>query len=160
MADKCCGSEEKEFITTDEIKGCCGDQSEKTTETATGSCCSSHNSFQGIAVTATNASCCSSQSKSVNDKIADECCSQESVKEIEINACCSGKEDEATKDASSCCSNKVEDVPNINKTPVKDERVEYRIHGMDCPSCALTIEKGLSGLNDIQEVKVNYNTAK
>lgn len=31
---------------------------------------------------------------------------------------------------------------------------------MDCPSCGLTIEKGLRGLKDIQEAKVNYNTAK
>ncbi|WP_430119466.1 cation transporter [Peribacillus frigoritolerans] len=27
---------------------------------------------------------------------------------------------------------------------------------MDCPACAKTIEKGLSTLKDIAEVKVNY----
>ncbi|MGV2445990.1 UNVERIFIED_CONTAM: cadmium-translocating P-type ATPase [Bacillus sp. ATCC 13368] len=36
----------------------------------------------------------------------------------------------------------------------------YRVHGMDCPACAKTIEKGLSTLKDIAEVKVNYSTAK
>src|SRR5699024_1224113 len=37
---------------------------------------------------------------------------------------------------------------------------EFYIKGMDCPSCASTIEKRLSGLDDIQEAKVIYNTAK
>ena len=31
---------------------------------------------------------------------------------------------------------------------------------MDCAACAITIEKGLSKLKDIAEVKVNFNTAK
>nr|WP_239984684.1 heavy metal translocating P-type ATPase [Lentibacillus sediminis] len=65
----------------------------------------------------------------------------------------------------SCCSScgNVVEFPTPNTTAAttdKENKTEYRIHGMDCPSCAVTIEKGLNRLNDIQEVKVNYNTAK
>ncbi|WP_127760387.1 heavy metal translocating P-type ATPase [Peribacillus asahii] len=38
--------------------------------------------------------------------------------------------------------------------------MSYRVHGMDCAACAITIEKGLSKLKDINEVKVNFSTAK
>nr|WP_227001935.1 heavy metal translocating P-type ATPase [Virgibacillus necropolis] len=54
----------------------------------------------------------------------------------------------------------MEESPINHTTSTEGKKVEYRIHGMDCPSCALTIEKGLNGLHDIKEVKVNYNTAK
>ena len=40
------------------------------------------------------------------------------------------------------------------------EKMAYRVHGMDCAACAITIEKGLSKLKDIDEVKVNFSTAK
>ncbi|KIL51662.1 ATPase [Jeotgalibacillus alimentarius] len=36
----------------------------------------------------------------------------------------------------------------------------YRVTGMDCPSCAMTLEKGLSKTNGIQSVKVNYASGK
>ncbi|MGP4108921.1 heavy metal translocating P-type ATPase [Virgibacillus sp. L01] len=131
MADKCCSSEE-ELIPAENNKCDCSSQNEKavTTRKEENSCCSSQNSFQGIAVTATDESCCSS------------------------------KENDATLEKSSCCHNQVEETPNNNTISDKGEKVEYRIHGMDCPSCALTLEKGLSGVKDVQEVKVNYNTAK
>ncbi|MEN1970115.1 heavy metal translocating P-type ATPase [Lentibacillus sp. N15] len=61
---------------------------------------------------------------------------------------------------SSFGSNNIDKVLMENQTPVIGKKAEYRINGMDCPSCALTIEKGVSGLDDIQEAKVNYNTAK
>ncbi|WP_397351703.1 MULTISPECIES: heavy metal translocating P-type ATPase [Oceanobacillus] len=140
-------------------KGCCSSRSEKadTSGKEGDSCCGGQNSFQGIPVTiTTNESCCSSHSKNINGKTNDGYCSQESPNEIEVNSCCGGKED----DTSSCCSNKVIEIPSINTRSVKGEKIEYRIHGMDCPSCALTIEKGLNGINNIQEAKVNYNTAK
>ncbi|QCR34475.1 heavy metal translocating P-type ATPase [Lysinibacillus sp. SGAir0095] len=38
--------------------------------------------------------------------------------------------------------------------------MSYRVTGMDCAACAATIEKGLSKLNDIVEVKVNFSTGK
>lgn len=38
--------------------------------------------------------------------------------------------------------------------------MSYRVHGMDCGACAVTIEKGLSKLKDVAEVKVNFSTGK
>ncbi|MCM3741772.1 cadmium-translocating P-type ATPase [Oceanobacillus luteolus] len=109
---------------------CCGTNNEMKTMEDQNSCCSSQKSVNGIAVTATNSSCCSSTD---NDGIP-------------------GPMD--------CCNNEVEKTSNNGPSVTEAEKIEYRIYGMDCPSCALTIEKGLNRLNDIQEAKVNYNTAK
>lgn len=161
MADKCCGSK-KELTTIEDNKGCYGSQAERvdTIGKEEDNCCSSHNSLQRSAVTATNSSCSRNQSENVNDKATNDCCSRETLQELEVKSCCSEKEDVNYLETSICCNNIVDKLPDINATSVKDERVEYRIHGMDCPSCALTLEKGLNALHDIQEAKVNYNTAK
>ncbi|MFD1849686.1 heavy metal translocating P-type ATPase [Oceanobacillus bengalensis] len=158
MADKCCGPKE-ELITIEDNKDCCNSNAEKVAKKEEDSCCNSQNSSQGIAIIATNSTCCSNQSKNENGKTTEVCCSQEPNKDLEIKSCYTNKEDDNTLETSSCCR-KVEEPPNINATPDRGEKVKYRIHGMDCPSCALTIEKGLRGLNNIQEAKVNYNTAK
>ncbi|WP_099353099.1 heavy metal translocating P-type ATPase [Fredinandcohnia onubensis] len=75
--------------------------------------------------------------------------------------CCgsNGKTADAATESTSCCGSHSEVKPQETLAAI-GEKAEFRIHGMDCPSCALTIEKGLSGLQDIQDVKVNYNTAK
>ncbi|MEN1968018.1 heavy metal translocating P-type ATPase [Lentibacillus sp. N15] len=97
-------------------------------------------------------SCCNSQAKGVNDKAVDDCCGKETSKGPVLTLCCDNGS------GASCCSNTVEETDP--HTSDKSEKMEYRIQGMDCPSCALTIEKGLLGLDNIQEAKVNYNTAK
>ncbi|WP_442951192.1 heavy metal translocating P-type ATPase [Paenibacillus sp. 481] len=70
-----------------------------------------------------------------------------------------------TKQHTSCCSDK----NDCNSAPSQgqaEERVasgfqaSFRIHGMDCPACGITIEKSLKQLDHIQQVVVNYNTAK
>lgn len=38
--------------------------------------------------------------------------------------------------------------------------MEFKINGMDCPSCAATIEKGLQKNKGIQSVRVNFGTGK
>lgn len=135
MADKCCGSNEKNAVAGTENKSCCSSQQQK--------------------------------SESSKSKVTDSCCSSSNV-EIDShsptqNACCSSEHslgDVAVSSTStSCCSSHGEVKPQETLTAI-GEKAEFRIHGMDCPSCALTIEKGLSGLQDIQDVKVNYNTAK
>ncbi len=73
--------------------------------------------------------------------------------------CCSSKEIEV-KETTSCCSSDQNSSNTDKNSPLPGEKIEYRIHGMDCPSCGLTIEKGLRGLKGIEDVKVNYNTAK
>jgi len=47
----------------------------------------------------------------------------------------------------------------INVEAVTNGSLAYHVYGMDCPSCASSIEKGLSKLQNIEEAKVNYNTA-
>ncbi|WP_027093258.1 heavy metal translocating P-type ATPase [Cohnella thermotolerans] len=37
---------------------------------------------------------------------------------------------------------------------------EYMVHGMDCPACALTIEKTVRNMGGISHVQVNYSTGK
>jgi Zn2+/Cd2+-exporting ATPase len=170
MADKCCGSDEKERITIEDNKGCCGSSAKKIEESNTEEVdgyCSSRATIDELKIN--NRSCCSSTAENVNFTNRKEtdggCCSQSFLNEKEdAKSCCSNKDEDTfkstSKEKSSCCSSKVEAIPINNTTPVKGEKVEYRIQGMDCPSCALTIEKGLNRLHDIKEVKVNYNTAK
>lgn len=99
--------------------------------------------------------CCSSKEKEPKEPTS--CCSSNIEVEKTTSCCSSNKEVEET---TSCCSSDGHNSNTDKNPPIKGEKVEYRIHGMDCPSCGLTIEKGLSRLNDILDVKVNYNTAK
>ena len=49
---------------------------------------------------------------------------------------------------------------STSKTRPVVQKMTYRVYGMDCPSCAATIEKGLDRLPYIIESKINYNTEK
>jgi Cd2+/Zn2+-exporting ATPase len=40
------------------------------------------------------------------------------------------------------------------------EKIELNITGMDCADCALTLEKGVGGLEGVNEVQVNFSVAK
>ncbi len=73
----------------------------------------------------------------------------------QTDVCCS---QEAEENAG-CCS-KTQDKKTDETAFAEGETTTYRIQGMDCPSCASTIEKALNKLKDIQGAKVNYNTAK
>ncbi|MCM3441354.1 heavy metal translocating P-type ATPase [Metabacillus halosaccharovorans] len=130
MSEKCCGSNSKELAT----------------QNNTNSCCSSSSKQGDTLVKIKDDTCCSSQVNA--DERVDE----------KTTCCSSDPNTELSTIQSNCCSNKLENHDldlrrSTNKT-------EYRIQGMDCPSCALTIEKGLSGINGIEEVKVHYSTAK
>lgn len=126
--------------------------------------------------------CCdSNKNRPVNLNQA--CCSNKieetSVNNItEISQCCSNKTKELEESVSCCCnhekgtnettneeesSNQHHNVINMPTEKIKtnqSKKIEYHINGMDCPSCASTIEKGLNELDNIQEAKVHYNTAK
>ncbi|MGM7724299.1 heavy metal translocating P-type ATPase [Metabacillus sp. Hm71] len=135
MADKCCSSKEKEQIPVQDHKSCCSRKVGKTEwkdVKETEGCCSTKSSMVPLDNKSTISSCCRSKSE----------------------------ENNTSTDKSSCCSSEVETIPLKNIPSPIGEKAEYRIQGMDCPSCALTIEKGLNGLTGIQDVKVNYNTAK
>ncbi|KGP71668.1 heavy metal translocating P-type ATPase [Pontibacillus yanchengensis] len=92
------------------------------------------------------------------------CCSEEQYNANETtNSCCSGDNRDQINDTSSCCST-AENTRIVQEEykEVDDEQnvVEYNIRGMDCPSCAVTIEKGLRKTDGIQTVQVNYGTGK
>ncbi|KRF52196.1 ATPase [Bacillus sp. Soil745] len=70
------------------------------------------------------------------------------------------KEDETLVKTSCCSGNEQQTIETISNVLPSGEEMAYRVHGMDCPACAKTIEKSLSTLKDISEVKVNYSTAK
>ncbi|QAS54470.1 heavy metal translocating P-type ATPase [Halobacillus litoralis] len=74
------------------------------------------------------------------------CCSTEKTEAV---SCCVSDQ---TSTASSCCSEDSSSVTGVEK--------EYRVTGMDCPSCAQTIEKNLMQSRNIREVNINYSTAK
>ncbi|MDZ5712735.1 heavy metal translocating P-type ATPase [Jeotgalibacillus haloalkalitolerans] len=74
----------------------------------------------------------------------------------EKSACCS-TEIAQEQTAVSCCSNK--DAQTEQLADPGDIKT-YKVTGMDCPSCASTLEKGLSKREGIQSVKVNYAAGK
>lgn len=111
------------------------------------------------------------------------CCSGSSSPEIESKACCSSSSEAASAEepsscgtkshehSHSCCSDTIALTTDKGQHSCSsdhdiatgsdiEETAEYRVYGMDCPSCAATIEKSLKTLNDIQHVTLNYNTGK
>ncbi|MCM3542219.1 heavy metal translocating P-type ATPase [Priestia megaterium] len=112
------------------------------------------------------------------------CCSGSSLPEIKSKTCCSSSSEAASTEepsscgtkshehSHSCCSDTIalttdkgqhsccSDQDIVPGDGDIEETAEYRVYGMDCPSCAATIEKSLKTLNDIQHVAINYNTGK
>ncbi|USL40622.1 heavy metal translocating P-type ATPase [Priestia megaterium] len=115
----------------------------------TGSCCSGSSSPK-----IESKACCSSSLEAASTEEPSSC----GTKSHEhSHSCCSDTIALTTdKDQDSCCSDH-DIVPGDSDI---EETAEYRVYGMDCPSCAATIEKSLKTLNDIQHVTLNYNTGK
>ncbi|MDT9025508.1 heavy metal translocating P-type ATPase [Rossellomorea yichunensis] len=88
--------------------------------------------------------------------MADKCCSSEAADDLKEKSCCSSEE--VIEKKQSCCRSEAVAVGAAGIA--SGEMVEYRVFGMDCPSCAASIEKGLRKLKNIEEIKVNYNTGK
>ncbi|AMQ05238.1 heavy metal translocating P-type ATPase [Sporosarcina psychrophila] len=91
------------------------------------------------------------------------CCSSqiEPPKVEEQTNCCSGKELEKTSIVSvDCCTNSKEILNPVNVNLNEGLKEEFRVYGMDCPACAVTIEKSLSTQQSINGVDVNYSTGK
>ncbi|WP_456271207.1 heavy metal translocating P-type ATPase [Bacillus sp. AK031] len=148
MAENCCSSNTAENLIEKKSTDCCSGTKAALEENQ--SCCS------GDSVVEEKASCCTNE---VFVQETNSCCSTgEAVKENET--CCSAET--AAKENSTCCSDSRVEVKSSksNDSSVKSGMVVYRVFGMDCPSCAASIEKGLSKLTDVEEVKVNYNTGK
>ena len=93
----------------------------------------------------------------------DSCCTSSS---------CSGTPDPSVthhaekEEVGSCCASDASctaDPTEAQPQSMTDEPVSllhYRIQGMDCPSCAATIEKSLVKMPGVKTIQLNYNTAK
>lgn len=53
-----------------------------------------------------------------------------------------------------------DDCEKKEQSSVRKIKKEYQVSGMDCGSCALTIEKSIKKLNSIYNAKVNFSTGK
>ncbi|MFJ7933281.1 heavy metal translocating P-type ATPase [Sporosarcina sp. NPDC096371] len=106
--------------------------------------------------------CCSSNP--INKVVKDDCCQSSSMIEKEnttITTCCSNQE--SGKDSSiqsDCCSGSGKTLDPVNINLGGGIREEFRVYGMDCPACAVTIDKSLSTQPNINGVNVNYSTGK
>lgn len=128
-------------------------------------CCSSKNSSRTA-----ETSCCSSAVKTDANQTKESCYSSVSelgsapiaISNQEQTSCCGSNNSKETKDEEASCSNtpQQQSTESVLSTSLLIEKMSYRVYGMDCGACALTIEKGLSKLEDIAEVKVNFSTGK
>ncbi|MFJ5624851.1 heavy metal translocating P-type ATPase [Peribacillus loiseleuriae] len=157
MADKCCNSNNDNENPEGETESCCTSNKD------------SKNSFNTIPILIQEkTSCCSSNSSkdTINELEKVSCCSTSlpNEKKQESTNCCSSKttiNEVKNPVKTSCCNSNEKQTIETNSNPLPSgENMVYRVHGMDCPACAKTIEKGLGTLKDISEVKVNYSTAK
>ena len=170
LADQCCSSNK---VTKNEEDNCCSSTVKANAKQENSSCCSidkdSGNSFKSTPIMIEEkTSCCSSHSskETVSELEKTSCCSPSSTSENEqkANTCYNSeptsKEDKTSVKTSCCSSDEQQIIGTISNSIPSVETHAYRVHGMDCAACAITIEKGLSKLKDIAEVKVNFNTAK
>jgi Cd2+/Zn2+-exporting ATPase len=132
------------LLDTSKIKeACCSDDS----------CTHEESNKKSIPITLMNPS--KSQEK---DSCTDACCAtQESSTKKSIPIMLINSAAAVSKDA--CCDGVSTEKAEDN-TPIVGKINEYRVHGMDCPACARTIEKSLGNVKGINQVKVNYSTGK
>ncbi|MFQ3837917.1 heavy-metal-associated domain-containing protein [Staphylococcus pseudoxylosus] len=109
--------------------------------------------------------CCNNKAES------NTCCTSNSVNE---NKCC-GNEPKVANQNNECCTKNGENIDSThniscnamrNSSEEEDEvatpflNYNFKVTGMDCSSCAITIEKALSPLDDVTNPKVNFSTSK
>ncbi|MFC7064206.1 heavy metal translocating P-type ATPase [Halobacillus seohaensis] len=85
--------------------------------------------------------------------------SQEHIKK----SCCADEQvipSEDPEHTSSCCGSDEDSCNSSDDEHKEKETIKYTIKGMDCPSCAATIEKSLSKTKGIETVQVNYGSGK
>ncbi len=113
-------------------------------------------------------SCCSSSKEKIQNSSelfniipVENSCSGSS-QESSMSVCCSSKVNKLEEKGGSCCNISKSSEQTENVLPKNDvgEKKDFLISGMDCPACAKTIEKGVGSLPGIEEVRVNYSTAK
>ncbi|WP_137170060.1 zinc/cadmium/mercury/lead-transporting ATPase [Marinomonas sp. FW-1] len=75
----------------------------------------------------------------------------------EVSSCCAS--DNSGKKASSCCSSDDEDDASLAHELGK-QTYRWRVSGMDCASCARSIEKAVASLDGIVSTNVVFSTEK
>jgi Cd2+/Zn2+-exporting ATPase len=143
-------------------------------DSCTDACCAPIDSI--AAKTCCSDDSCNHGKKSIPIPLMNPSKSQE--KDSCTDACCKPQESSAKKSTpimlisptaftkkDSCCQDdtccgEVPTKKTENISPLTGKLSEYRVHGMDCPACARTIEKSLGNVRGINEVKVNYSTGK
>jgi len=79
---------------------------------------------------------------------------------------CSHLNNDVNSKEMTCCSSEVAETVQeidsniINSETVTDGNLTYRVYGMDCGSCAKSIENHLINLPYVQHVSVNFSTSK
>ncbi len=117
--------------------------------------------------------CCNSNKEEDNQAADSKSCCSQVTKKKETTKSCSNQEatsgnapgcsrDLGAEETNSCCSIPAGDnkINESNPAKTNGEKFEYRIYGMDCPSCATTIEKALRKLKNIEDAVVHYNSGK
>lgn len=162
MADQCCSSHVKSKAKN---STCCSSTVQISVNQDTSSCCSSEQnagrSNSLPIVSEEKSSCCSGHSSKESEDGESDCCSSAPkgtfVDPVNPSSCTSSVINEGNEKSSCCKSNEQQTFENSKPSM---ETMTYRVQGMDCSACATTIEKGLSKLKDISEVKVNFSTGK
>ena len=138
-------------------KKCCSAKAESHNVEEQTTCCSSNH-----AKPSEKTDCCSSNT--INTVVKDECCNTPSmikVENTEITNCCVSKESDKNSSIQvDCCSSSGNTLDPVNVNIDAGIKEEFRVYGMDCPACAVTIEKSLSTQQSINGVNVNYSTGK
>lgn len=102
------------------------------------------------------------------------CCSspipQKEANNLEAKSCCATENDEqVTGKEDDCCSPKKEEQAicssdQTGEAPIDEKAANieatFTVIGMDCPSCAATIEKSLQKQDRVQSIQVHYGTGK
>lgn len=96
----------------------------------------------------TSSSCCSTQSE------VSSCCVSEDSGEKESQCCSSDDEG----DASCCTSSEADDTPTAQASG--KQNYSWRVSGMDCASCARSIEKAVSSVDGVVSANVVFSTEK
>ena len=163
--------------TTSNSKGCTQDQPEQST------CCSpdpktgSHDNTDSHTKQSdgyTNdysepSPCCSAESEQTT------CCSNEK-NETAASSCCSTNTTETEQDA--CCQQEsalnhvtdnitIQPAPSTSQPKTEPQKINqntktvaFKVKGMDCPSCASSVEKALTKIKNLSHVNINYATEK
>ncbi|MUV37589.1 Cadmium-exporting ATPase [Lentibacillus sp. JNUCC-1] len=85
-----------------------------------------------------------------------------SDKKDHTSTCCSSQDasESCSQTENNHCNDVAQDHNSGYKKNIGGETTEYRVYGMDCPSCAASIEKSLEKMKDIFQANVSYATGK